>query len=104
MALRPLTEEERSAAREKAKHARTVRASVKESLKKRETTISDVLNRSDQDEAISRLKVTDLLMALPSIGEVRAEAILKELNIASSRRLRGLGIHQRRALIDFLER
>ena len=62
-----------------------------------------MLTRADSDEAVSRLKVTDLLMALPSIGEVRAEAILKELNIASSRRLRGLGIHQRRALIEYLE-
>ncbi|MDO4251908.1 MAG: integration host factor, actinobacterial type [Rothia sp. (in: high G+C Gram-positive bacteria)] len=104
MALRPLTEEERAAAREKAKVARTIRAEVKESLKKRETTISEVLKRSETEEAVSRLKVTDLLMALPSIGEVRAEAILKQLNIASSRRLRGLGIHQRRALIEHLER
>ncbi|MEX3609902.1 integration host factor, actinobacterial type [Rothia sp. LK2588] len=104
MALRPLTEEERAAAREKAKRARTVRAEVKESLKKKETSIAEVLKRAETDEAVSRLKVTDLLMALPSIGEVRAEAILKELNIASSRRLRGLGVHQRRALIEYLER
>ncbi|MFW0155028.1 integration host factor, actinobacterial type [Rothia sp. P6271] len=104
MALRPLTEEERAAAREKAKVSRTIRAEVKESLKKRETTIAEVLKRADSEEAVSRLKVTDLLMALPSIGEIRANAILKELNIAPSRRLRGLGVHQRRALIDFLER
>lgn len=104
MALRPLTEEERAAAREKAKVARTIRAEVKDSIKNRKITISEVLQRSDSDEAVSRLKVTDLLMALPSIGEVRAEAILRELNIATSRRLRGLGVHQRRALIDYLER
>lgn len=104
MALRPLTEEERAAAREKAKQARTVRAEVKEAIKNHETSIADVLKRSETDEAVSRLKVTDLLMALPSIGEVRAEAILKELNIAPSRRLRGLGIHQRRALVEYLQR
>ncbi len=103
MALRPLTETERAAAREKAKLARSTRAEVKDSLKNGKITISQVLTRADSDEAVSRLKVTDLLMALPSIGEVRAEAILKELNIASSRRLRGLGIHQRRALIEYLE-
>ncbi|WP_346845387.1 integration host factor, actinobacterial type [uncultured Rothia sp.] len=104
MALRPLTEEERALARQKAKQARTARAEVKESLKNREITVSVVLERAESEEALSRLKVTDMLMALPSIGEVRADSILRELNIAQSRRLRGLGIHQRRALIEFLER
>lgn len=104
MALRPLTNEERAAAREKAKNARLVRAEVKEALKNRTTTVEEVLERSDSEEAVSRMKVTDLLMALPSIGEIRAAGILKELNIATSRRLRGLGIHQRRALIEYLKR
>lgn len=104
MTLRPLTDDERAAAREKAKQARTTRAEVKEGIKNRTLTIAEVLERSETDEAISRLKVTDLLMALPSIGEIRAQGILEELNIAASRRLRGLGVHQRRALINYLER
>jgi hypothetical protein len=28
---------------------------------------------------------------------------MKQLGIAASRRLRGLGIHQRRALVDFID-
>lgn len=104
MVINPLTDEQRAAAREKAKEARLVRAAVKEDLKLRNITVEEVLNRSKSDEALSRLKVTELLTSLPSIGEVRADAILKELNIASSRRLRGLGIHQRQALIDYLNK
>jgi hypothetical protein len=28
---------------------------------------------------------------------------MKQLGIAASRRLRGLGVHQRRALVDFID-
>lgn len=104
MPLQPLTEEQRAAAREKAKKARLVRAEVKDAIKSRKMTISQVLKMAETDEAVARLKVTDLLTALPGVGEVRSENILEELNIAASRRLRGLGIHQRRALIELLDR
>lgn len=104
MPLKPLTEEQRAAAREKAKKARVIRAEIKEAVKNKQITISEVLQRAETDEAVARLKVTDLLTSLPGVGEVRTENILKDLNIASSRRLRGLGIHQRRALINLLDR
>lgn len=104
MPLKPLTEEQRAAAREKAKKARVIRAEIKEAVKNKQITISEVLQRAETDEAVARLKVTDLLTSLPGVGEVRTENILKDLNIAASRRLRGLGIHQRRALINFLDR
>ncbi|WP_237203642.1 integration host factor, actinobacterial type [Rothia endophytica] len=104
MPLKPLTEEQRAAAREKAKKARVTRAEIKEAVKNKQITISEVLKRAETDEAVARLKVTDLLTSLPGVGEVRTENILKDLNIAASRRLRGLGIHQRRALINLLDR
>lgn len=104
MPLQPLTEEQRAAAREKAKKARVTRAEIKDAVKNKKITIAEVLKRSDADEAVARLKVTDLLTSLPGVGEVRTENILKELNIAESRRLRGLGIHQRKALINLLDR
>ncbi|WP_237188224.1 integration host factor, actinobacterial type [Rothia nasimurium] len=104
MPLQPLTEEQRAAAREKAKKARVTRAEIKDAVKNKKITIAEVLKRADADEAVARLKVTDLLTSLPGVGEVRTENILKELNIAESRRLRGLGIHQRKALINLLDR
>ena len=104
MPLKPLTEEQRAAAREKAKKARVIRAEMKEAVQNKQITISEVLQRAETDEAVARLKVTDLLTSLPGVGEVRTENILKDLNIAASRRLRGLGIHQRRALINLLDR
>ncbi|MBF0807818.1 DNA-binding protein [Rothia nasimurium] len=104
MPLQPLTEEQRAAAREKAKKARVTRAEIKDAVKNKQITIAEVLKRAETDEAVARLKVTDLLTSLPGVGEVRTENILHELNIAASRRLRGLGIHQRKALINLLDR
>ena len=104
MALRPLTDEERARAREKATAARTVRAEVKKALREGTMTVAEVLQRGDSDEAVSRLKVTDLLEATPGIGKVRSAAIMDQIDIARTRRVRGLGQHQRRALIDYLDR
>ncbi|MGH1978885.1 MULTISPECIES: integration host factor, actinobacterial type [Rothia] len=104
MPLQPLTEEQRAAARNKAKKARVTRAEIKDAVKNKQITIAEVLKRAETDEAVARLKVTDLLTSLPGVGEVRTENILNELNIAASRRLRGLGIHQRKALINLLDR
>lgn len=104
MAFRPLTDEERARAREKATAARTVRAEVKKALRDGTMTVAEVLKRGDSDEAVSRLKVTDLLEATPGIGKVRSAAIMDQIGIARTRRVRGLGQHQRRALIDYLDR
>lgn len=103
MSLRPLSAEERSAALAKAAAARTVRAELKVRLKTGQDTVARILDAADSDPAVSRLKVTELLEALPGIGKVRATVIMNELGIASTRRLRGLGVHQRKALVNFVE-
>lgn len=100
--LLPLTESERSRAREKATAARAVRAEVKARLKRGEITVGEVIHTRSGEEAIGRLKVLDLLRALPGIGEVRAQAIMDEVGIALTRRVRGLGIHQKKALVAHL--
>ncbi|QBJ21566.1 DNA-binding protein [Kocuria marina subsp. indica] len=104
MALRPLTDEERSRAREKATAARTARAEIKKGLRDGSITVAQVLRRGEEDEAVSRLKVTELLEATPGIGKVRSAAIMKQIGIAPTRRVRGLGQHQRKALVDYLDR
>lgn len=103
MSLKPLTDAERAAARNKATAARTARADVKARLKSGNCTMADILDDGASDDAIGRLKVLDLLKALPGIGDVRAAGIMTELGIAQTRRIRGLGIHQRKALIDHVD-
>ncbi|RZS43202.1 hypothetical protein EV193_102181 [Herbihabitans rhizosphaerae] len=99
VALPQLTEEQRAAALEKAAAARRVRAELKERLKRGGTTLADVLKQADNDEVLGKMKVTALLEALPGVGKVRAQQIIERLEIAPSRRLRGLGERQRKALL-----
>jgi DNA uptake protein ComE-like DNA-binding protein len=100
VALPQLTDEQRKAALEKAAAARRARAELKSKLKKGETSLRQVLRDADTEEALAKLKVSALLEALPGVGKVRAAAIMKNLEIAESRRIRGLGDRQRQALLD----
>lgn len=99
MALPELSAEQRAAALEKAALARATRAEVKNRLKYSGASLSSVLEAAENDEAIGKLKVSALLEALPGVGPVRAKQIMAEVGIAETRRVRGLGPHQREALV-----
>ena len=100
MALPQLTPEQRTAALEKAAAARRVRAELKERLKKGQTSIKQVLADAEKDDALAKLKVSALLESLPGVGKVRAAQLMEQFEIAPSRRVRGLGERQRKALLD----
>lgn len=100
MALPELTPEQRAAALEKAAAARRARTELKDRLKKGETDLKTVLKNAETDEIIGKMKVSALLEALPKVGKVKAQEIMTELEIAPTRRLRGLGDRQRRALLE----
>ncbi|OMH26054.1 DNA-binding protein [Tersicoccus phoenicis] len=102
MALKPLTTDERARARDKATAARTVRADAKARLKSGKASIAAVIDSGASDEAIGRMKVSEMLESLPGVGKKRSAAIMTEVGISPSRRIRGLGVHQRKALIDYL--
>ena len=59
-----------------------------------------VLDDAENDEAVAKLKVSALLESLPGVGKVRAAAVMEQLEIAPSRRVRGLGERQRQALLN----
>ena len=98
MALPPLTPEQRAAALEKAAQARRSRAELKAKLKNSSTSLSEVLDVGQADEVIGKMKVSALLESMPGVGKVRAQRLMEKLNISPSRRVRGLGENQRRAL------
>lgn len=100
MALPALTPQQRADALEKAAQARATRAEVKNRLKYSGASLSSVLEAAESDEAIGKLKVSALLEALPGVGPVRAKQIMAEVGIAETRRVRGLGPHQRDALVS----
>jgi hypothetical protein len=97
--LPTLSPEQRAAALEKAAEIRKARAELKEQLKSGKTTLTMVLDRAESDEVVGKLKVSAVLQAMPGIGKVRATQIMEKLKIAESRRLRGLGDQQRKALL-----
>ena len=99
MALPKLTDEQRAAALEKAAAARRARADLKEKLKKGLTDLKKVLDDAESDEILGKMKVSALLEALPKVGKVKAQEIMNELEIAPTRRLRGLGERQRKNLL-----
>lgn len=100
MALPQLTDEQRKAALAKAAEARKARAELKENLKRGNTNLKEVLQEAETNEIIGKTKVSALLEALPKVGKVKAKEIMEELGIAQTRRLRGLGDRQRRALLE----
>jgi transposase len=98
VALPPLTPEQRAAALEKAAEARRARAEVKNRLKNKQGSLSDVLAEGQENEVIGKMKVSALLESLPGVGKVRAKQIMEKLEISESRRVRGLGAKQVEAL------
>jgi hypothetical protein len=93
------TAEQRTDALASALAARRERARLRRALKSREVTGVDVLLGAPDNPLWAGLKVTWLLESLPGVGTVRADRILTCLDIAPSRRIQGLGVHQRSALI-----
>lgn len=98
MPLPELTPEQRSAAAASAIAARAARADICAQLKAGEISIAEVLDRAAEEQALAKLRVLSLLRSLPGIGEAKSDAVMERLQIARSRRLRGLGPNQRAAL------
>ncbi|GAB3411707.1 integration host factor, actinobacterial type [Flindersiella endophytica] len=99
MPLPQLTPEARQAALEKAAQARRERAEVKNRLKHSGASLSEIVAAGrDSNEVIGKMKVMDLLCAMPGVGKVRAKQIMDKIGIADTRRVRGLGDKQVAAL------
>ena len=103
MALPELDPETRAAALAKAAEVRRIRAELKQMLKSGEVTLRQVLERSGDSAALEKMRVIDVLGAMPAYGPVKARRLMEELDIAPTRRLRGLGPRQREALLDNFE-
>ena len=103
MALPPLTPEQRAEALAKAAAARRERAAVKNRLKYSSGSLAQVIEEGKSDPVVGKMKVTELLESMPGVGRVRARAIMAEVGIAESRRVRGLGANQIAALLGRFE-
>ncbi|MBX4171178.1 MULTISPECIES: integration host factor, actinobacterial type [Rhodococcus] len=100
MPLPQLSPEARQQALAKAGAARRTRALVKEDLKKGRVEFHEVMQRAETDEVLAKMKVIDLIAALPKFGKTKASAVMVDLDIAENRSIRGLGQNQRGALLQ----
>ncbi|RRD47974.1 integration host factor, actinobacterial type [Tessaracoccus sp. OH4464_COT-324] len=101
MAIPKLSSEQLAAARASATEARRIRAELKEQIKNQQITFMAALEKAGDDDTLSRIKVVDLLRAVPRVGVTRAAEILEAAEIAPNRRVRGLGRHQIERLAKF---
>jgi hypothetical protein len=95
-----LTPEQREQALAKAAEARRVRAELKEKLKMGSLSLADLLAQAEGDDHIGKMKVLAVIEALPGVGKVKARRTMEEIGIADTRRVRGLGDQQRKALLE----
>lgn len=94
MSIPQLTTEQLQAARAAATQARRVRAELKAQVRSGALSLHEALDVASVDDVLAHVKVVDLLKSLPRVGEKRATAVMEKLDIASNRRIRGLGRHQ----------
>ena len=92
--------EQRQAALEKAAAARRARAELKEKLKMGSVTLEELFAQSGGDDIVGKMKVVAVLESLPGVGKVKARKLMEEINIPDTRRVQGLGSHQREALLQ----
>jgi hypothetical protein len=95
-----LTPEQREQALAKAAEARRARAELKERLKMGSLSLADLLAQADGDDHIGKMKVLAVIEALPGVGKVKARRTMEEVGIADTRRVRGLGEQQKKALLE----
>ena len=94
-----LSDEQRQAALAKAAEARRARADLKEKLKMGSLTLKELLDQSEADDIVGKMKVVAVLESLPGVGKVKARRTMEDIGISETRRVRGLGDQQRRELL-----
>lgn len=94
MSIPQLSPEQLQSARAAAAAARRARADLKGQIRDGRIGLSAALDQAAADEVLAHVKVVDLLKSVPRVGEKRAADVMARLDIASNRRVRGLGRHQ----------
>ncbi|MCD2193645.1 integration host factor [Actinomycetospora endophytica] len=102
MAPPTLTPEQREAALAKAREARRARMALLARISSGEETIRSVLQRAHSDPVVGKVKVSQLVRAIPGYGPAKTEALLEGVGITGGRRAGGLGSRQREALLTAL--
>lgn len=95
-----LTPEQRAENLAKAARVRRERAELKDKLKMGLVTLPELLERAESDDVVAKMKLVSVIESLPGVGKVKARRLMEEIGIAEARRVRGLGVQQRVALLE----
>lgn len=96
---------DRVAAARAAVAARRARAAVKHDIQTHRRSAVEVVETAwtqPAHGAESSLRVREFLTSIPSLGPLRSARVMEQLDIAESKRVGGLGVRQRRRLLDWL--
>jgi len=96
---------DRVAAAQAAVAARRARAAVKQAVHDRKRSALEVAEAAWTGEPTApeaTLRVRELLTSMPGLGPTRVARVMEQLEIAESKRVGGLGIRQRRRLLEWL--
>lgn len=92
--------EQRMEALELANRVRCYRAQLKRDIRAGRKSALDILR--NPPEEVETMKVWDLLLAMPRVGQTKANKFLWRTRTSPSKTLGGLSIRQRSALLDAL--
>lgn len=96
--------EDAARALEAARRMRALRSAELDAVRAGRVGCAEVLEHARADpRGIGRIRVTTLLGAFPHVGRARARRIMEQVPIAENRRLAGLGVRQRRRLVEMLD-
>lgn len=67
---------------------------MKQQVRNGQLKVLQVIELASTNEAIAKMRVSELLESIPGVGKVRVTSILSRLGISDSRRIKGLGVLQ----------
>ena len=100
MIVSKLTDAHRAAAVQKAVAGRRTRSAFKNRLRRGGISLGQVMHKAETDPALARMRLSELLQALPAVGKLGAGDVMNQLGIAPTRRLGTLTDRQRTALLE----
>ena len=62
-------------------------------------SLPQLLEDAEKDDIVGKMKVLAVLESLPGVGKVKARRTMEKIGISETRRVRGLGVQQRKELL-----
>jgi guanylate kinase len=94
-----MSTEKRREALALAAQSRKIRAHFKGELNSGRLSLTQFIELIDSNSALAKMRVAEMLESMPGYGKIRASALMDRLGISPTRRVQGLGRHQRSALL-----